>query len=474
MELLELNDIQGYVIRGYGDMRFSRFVLLKITDASLAKIWLKNIWPSLTSATPIGNIKQRPETNLNIAFTADGMLRIGLSEKNLNTFSHAFREGMITPHRQRMLGDIGSSAPEKWTWGGMNNERTHINLMIFGLTEEICLEYYARLSKDFAENGLTELNQLDGHTLPENKEHFGFRDGISQPIVRGSGQTGPENNTVNPGEFILGYPNEYNVFPDSPSIEDIQGDWNLLSPNNDNSGNKDLGRNGTYLVIRHLKQDVDAFWTFMNEQTKNEDQSINEEESIKLASKMVGRWPEGAPVTKYPDKNPGVISNENDFGYAKEDPDGLKCPFGSHLRRNNPRDSFEDNRTKMSYTLSNRHRIIRRGRMYGEVHVGTPNNRKPNGEVGIFFNCFNSDITRQFEFLQYAWINYTKNKLLYDDPDPILGVNDVSLLEPEKNFTIQAEPVNCTIKGLPQFVTVKGGSYFFFPSITVIRYLSTL
>ncbi|MFN0276289.1 MAG: Dyp-type peroxidase [Chitinophagales bacterium] len=474
MPELELADIQGYIIRGYSKMMYSKYVFLQVKDPSKAKLWLHEIADDLTTAKYIDDKSKIPDTSLNIAFTSKGLRALGLAEENIGNFTQQFREGMVTKHRQRLLGDFGSSDPVNWRWGADHTSPVHISLMVFGKDKEICLAYFETMKNQYENSGLEEVICIDGQTLPQNKEHFGFRDGISQPVINGSGRYGTKENTIKPGEFILGYLNEYNVYPDSPLISQEQGNMNLLAADAGGSGKKDLGRNGSYLVVRQMEQDVHAFWTFMNEKTKNADGSLNKQESTKLASKMVGRWPSGAPITKFPDKDPEIISDDNDFGYAKEDKDGLKCPFGSHLRRTNPRDSFEDDKIKESTLLSNRHRIIRRARLYGDPHIGSPTNTKPNGEVGLLFNCFNADISRQYELIQYTWANSTKIKELYNDPDPIIGVREVPDHGQEQNFTIQSCPVNKTIKGLQRFVTIRGGAYFFFPSITVIRYISSL
>lgn len=473
METIELKDVQGYVIRGYGNMQFSRFTLLKIKEPILAKKWIDSICKSLTNATIVPKT-ELPDTCLNIAFAPDGLKALGLSSKNIQTFSPPFKEGMTTDHRQRLLGDLDSSSPENWLWGGLKNDSVELLLLVFGKDELTGLSYYSQLKTDFEANGLEEYRNLDGLTLKDNKEHFGFRDGIAQPIIKGSGRVGPEYNCVNPGEFILGYKNNYNVYPDSPRIEEDQGNLNLLPADLTGTGKKDLGKNGTYFIVRQMQQDVEGFWNFMNTETSNQDGSINEQESTKLAARMVGRWPSGAPLTKFPEKDPGGVSDDNDFLYSKNDQQGSKCPLGSHLRRMNPRDSFENDSPKESKLLSNRHRLIRRARLYGDPFIGSPLNRKPQGEVGIFFNCFSADISRQFEFLHYSWSNFPKIKNLYADPDPIIGVREKPVKGQEQNFTIQGKPINTTVKGLKRFVTIKGGAYFFFPSITTIRYLCSL
>ncbi len=478
MEPLELQDIQGYVVRGYKHMMYSRYLLLNITDATAAKQFIHDKIDSITEVT------EHQKTNcLNIAFTSPGLKALGLSESNRQNFTREFREGMTTRHRQRLLGDFDGSAPENWRWGGPNNEEVHILLMIFGADKIAALDYYNILQQQFTTKGLKEILQLDGQTLPGNKEHFGFRDGISQPTIKGSGRTGPANDYINAGEFLMGYRNEYDVYPDTPILSDEQGNINLLPEDAAGSGRKDLGRNGTYMVLRQLQQDVKAYWTFINEKTKNADGTLNVRESAKLAAKMMGRWPSGAPVVKWPDEDPVItypnedpakFIDDNDFTYNDTDKDGLKCPFGSHLRRTNPRDSFEDNDAKESFKLTNRHRIIRRARLYGEPYAGSPTDFEPNGEVGLIFTCFNADISRQFEFIQYTWANYPKFKQLYNDPDPIIGVRENPEPGTQQVFTIPSKPVNTYITGLQRFVSVKGGAYFFFPSITTIRYLTTL
>lgn len=478
METLELQDVQGYIVRGYKYMMFSRYLLLSITDAVAAKKFIHDKIDAIT------HVNINPQKNcLNIAFTSLGLKALGLSETNRQNFTREFREGMTTPHRQRLLGDFDSNDPGNWRWGGPNNEEVHILLMVFGEDEKAAMEYYNELQTEFAASGLKEVLQLDGQTLPGNKEHFGFRDGISQPVIKGTGRTGPANDYINAGEFLMGYKNEYDVYPDTPIVTSPQGNTNLLTDDVGGSGYKDLGRNGTYMVLRQLEQNVKAYWTFINDKTKNDDGSVNVAASNKLAAKMMGRWPSGAPVVKWPDADPVTLFpdadpakfiDDNDFSYNDTDKEGMKCPFGSHLRRTNPRDSFEDNGAKESYKLSNRHRIIRRARLYGDPYQGSPTNTEPNGEVGLLFTCFNADISRQFEFIHYTWANYPKFKQLYNDPDPIIGVRENPLAGTDQIFTIPDKPVNKYITGLQQFVTVKGGAYFFLPSITALRYLTTL
>ncbi len=478
MVAIELTDVQGFLVNEYHSMQYSRYVMLQVVDSSAAKKFISSIAGSITNAAVAAE-----GHCLNLAFTSFGLKALGLKQENLDTFVREFREGMVTPHRQRLLGDFESSDPGLWRWGAPGNDEVHLLLMIFGTDKTATENKYDELKTLFSAAGCKEVFKIDGQILPGNKEHFGFRDGISQPFIKGSGFSGKDSDNLNAGEFLMGYKSEYNVYPDTPFLSVPQGNPDLLHDDVAGSGCKDLGRNGSYLVIRQLQQDVKGYWTFLNERTKNEDGTINVKDSTKLAAKMMGRWPSGAPIVrwpdedpveKYPDQDPAKFIDDNDFYYNDTDRHGMKCPFGAHIRRTNPRDSFEENTYKESILLSNRHRIIRRARLYGAPFVGSAINNDPGEEVGMLFACFNADISRQFEFIQYTWANYPKFKQLVNDPDPFIGVKEQPDPGTDQVFTIPHQPVNKYITGMQRFVTVKGGGYFFFPSVTTIRYLATI
>ena len=477
MSRLELSEIQALLFKDYKEMGSSKYYLMQVKDPSAAKKFLSSIADNITHANAAIN-----ETCLNIGFTSKGLMALGYNnEENMHTFSREFREGMVSPHRQRLLGDFDSSDPSKWQWGGTANERVDMIMMIFGKNESIADNYFQRLKQQF-EPGFSVVHVLNGKPLPNDREHFGFRDGISQPVIKGSDVNPAGNNDdIHPGEFILGYKNEYNIYPDAPLLKVPQGKPDLLSDNPDGYGDmatgkpfKDIGRNGTYFVLRQLEQNVNGYWSFIKKQTIDEQGNTNNEEATKIAAKMMGRWPSGAPLVKHPDKDPGVESDDNSFSYIKEDKDGEKCPFGSHIRRTNPRDHFEESPPGISLKLTRRHRIMRRVRSYGEDFIGSAENHTPNGEVGLLFGCFNANISKQFEFIQYTWANSPKFKKLYDDPDPIIGVRECPAAGVKQNFTIPQKTVNKVIPGLQSFVTVKGGAYYFFPSVTVLKFLGTI
>lgn len=474
MTPLELSEIQAYLFNDYKEMGCSRYYLMQVKDSTAAKKFFASVADNITNANTAIT-----ETCLNIGLTSNGFIALGYNnEENMHTFSREFREGMVTDHRQRLLGDFDSSDPSKWQWGGPGNERIDVIMMVFGKDDAIAENYFQLLKQKF-EPGFSVVHILNGKSLPNEREHFGFRDGISQPVIKGSGlNPAGNNNDINPGEFVLGYQNEYDILPDTPIVKVPQGKLDLLSNNHD--GHKDIGRNGTYFVLRHLEQNVDGFWNFLKKQTIDEHGNTNNLEATRIAAKMMGRWPSGAPLVKHPNTDPGGDSNDNSFNYinkdkdGNEDKDGTKCPFGSHIRRMNPRDHFEESTPGVSLKLTRRHRIIRRVRSYGEDFIGSAENHKPNGEVGLLFGCFNANISKQFEFIQYTWANSPKFKRLYDDPDPIIGVREKPAAGVQQNFTIPQETINKVVPDMQRFITVKGGAYFFFPSVTVLKFLGTI
>jgi deferrochelatase/peroxidase EfeB len=199
-------------------------------------------------------------------------------------------------------------------------------------------------------------------------------------------------------------------------------------------------------------------------------------ECVALASKMVGRWPNGAPLAVTPDVEDPAHADRDDFGYHEQDSFGYRCPVGAHVRRANPRDSLAPAPAD-STIVSNRHRLLRRGRTYGKPVAESMEAADVlaaedySGERGLHFVCLNTDIARQFEFVQHTWINNPKFEGMYNDVDAIAGDHD------KRNagyFTIPAEPVRRRVHDVPRFVHTRGGAYFFMPGIDAVRYLAAL
>ena len=330
-------------------------------------------------------------------------------------------------------------------------------------------------------------------------EPFGFADGVSQPQIDWDEQRPTPctqlgyTNTVALGEFLLGYENEYGKITDRPLLEPEAANAGLLDAK-DAPDRKDLGRNGTYLVMRQLEQNVREFWKFLHQQAGG-----NFAEASRLGAKMVGRMRAGDPLLPIqtepiPGIDPGTTT-QNQFTY-ESDPIGALCPLGAHIRRTNPRNSdfpgqrigcFRKLITMLGFgprgfyddlTSSVRfHRILRRGREYGsnlppeQALEPAPENEPPRG---LHFICLNANISRQFEFLQNAWIANTKFSGLTHESDPLLGNREsIPGCPVTGNFKIPAKGgLPRRIAGLRQFVTVKGGAYFFLPSLRALRYFA--
>lgn len=487
MEKLDLHDIQGIIIYGYGKLAAARFVLLRITNPIAAKNWLGTLAETITTAennpSDIGQ-----ETCLNLALTHCGLQELGLDGQTLALFSNEFQEGMtLTEHRRRILGDHGDSAPEYWEWGGSNPLDVHLLLMLYAIDEATLDRFYETQAQAFESGGVQPIKILDTHRLPKRREHFGFRDDVADPVIQGTGRQASPENTINAGEFILGYPNGYGQYTNRPLI-DLQRDPQQLLPVDPATGNKDLGRNGSYLVFRQLHQNVRLFWESLDTLTRNPDGNSDPDERIKLAAKMVGRWPSGAPLVETPDQDNPELAESNEFLYHATDPHGFKCPFGAHIRRVNPRDALEPNPgSQETLDTTNRHRILRRGRTYGKPLAESMEPADMlkaedlDGERGIHFICFNANISRQFEFIQHTWVNNPKFDGLYSDDDPLMGARKGSDQKGEKGekgefgrFTVQATPVRKCVADLPRFVQVRGGAYFFMPGVNAIRFLATM
>jgi Dyp-type peroxidase family len=248
-----------------------------------------------------------------------------------------------------------------------------------------------------------------------------------------------------------------------------------LLPATENGARRDFGRNGSYLVFRHIQQHVGAFWKFAAANAAEPTPQARTE----FAAKLIGRWPDGTPLGGKP--RPGATDEElNDFKFLPHDARGVVCPLGSHVRRANPRDALPASLVD-SETLSRRHRILRRGRPYGEPVSADaqPDAIDDTFERGLHFICFNASIGRQFEFIQHTWLNNPEFAGLRADSDPLAGdPRPRSTRGPAQGgrdvFTIQSDPVRRRFVGLPRFTTIRGGAYFFMPGKRALEYLASI
>jgi deferrochelatase/peroxidase EfeB len=490
----EFADIQGLLWSGYGPLKEACFLLLRVTDAAAARAWLRVAAESVTS---IEQLRQaRVDRALHIALTAGGMRALGVPEDVIDGFSAEFIAGLARDEgRSRRLGDVGTSAPSLWRWGGP--QEPHMLLMLYAA--ENLNAWRAQIEAGLG-GGLAVLDRLSTADMG-GEEPFGFLDGVSQPRIDWSAEREPGTtadldygNLLTTGEFLLGYRNEYGLYTDRPLLDPEQPGATALPIAEDNPARRDLGRNGSYLVMRELAQDVRGFWRFITARTDDDNAAIA------LAQAFVGRTMSGdvlVPPSAQPIRGVGPRELDiarNQFTYDA-DPAGLHCPFGAHVRRANPRTGdMPGGRQGLSARLirmlgfghqdlsqdlvaaSRFHRIIRRGREFGDQlkwqAAAQPD--APDPRSGLYFICLNANISRQFEFIQNAWLISARFDGMSGEADPLLGNREpMPAGHPTDGFTLQQpNGIGRRIDALPTFITVRGGAYFFLPGLRALRYFA--
>lgn len=510
-DAIETDEVQSLVFRGFPSHDYMLSAALTLPDNDTArKAWLNHLRRDVTFG-------EQPDvahtTATFVAFSARGMAKcLGRTEEekaeNMAAFPPIFRLGMA--ERARVLGDTGPSAPTDWQWADVNTtnnagKAADAVLFIYGTDAQACRDvlatHEAKLGRKAIWTLLTEPTKKtkDFRQAPDTGgekpmyEHFGFRDGISQPILRGTQRevaAEDKADVVDVGELLLGYRDGSGYAPMAvtlPAESDPGDELETDTPEflsrfprfagSQDADLRDFGRNGTYVVVRQLMQDVKGFNDFLavqeGELKKYEglSDSIGGEITQEwIAAKMMGRWRSGASLISRPHemtgrKTPGnqpPDTADNDFNFASDDPQGLRCPFGAHIRRSNPRGSLAPNDPKQAM-IERRHRILRRGRPYGDE----------TSEKGMLFVALCADIERQFEFLQQSWVGSPSFQGLSHEPDPITSPPSADPAKPFV-FTIPTPSGPVTMKNLKSFVTVRGGGYFFMPSRSAIRFVAGL
>jgi len=284
------SDIQGLVAFGYVKLTLATYYLLRIRDADAARAWcLKSLPVATAEPAP-----QAPDTALQIGFTPRGLQAMGLSDQTIGAFSIEFNSGIAgDPSRSRRLGDIGASDPASWWWGTPDKLPDMI-AMLFAKRD---LDSWTRTVQDENwQRAFEVLYRLDTSNMGGN-EPFGFHDGISQPAidwkpeVSSTGDGADFSNISAAGEFVLGYQNEYGKYTGRPLIDPADDPERILPAAGDDPSKKDLGRNGTYLVVRQLEQDVSAFWKYLDGAAGGD--AANRD---RLGAAMVGRTRAGDPL----------------------------------------------------------------------------------------------------------------------------------------------------------------------------------
>jgi Dyp-type peroxidase family len=536
---LDLADIQGNIVRPYGRFGFpiARHLFFNVANASAGRRFIERTRRAVTTAErwagidddPDPNVPSRPQVAVNIGLSFLGLLALELSTETLRHLPEEFIDGMAK--RSHILGDIGTSAPDRWDpiWVAAAHERdrqVHIWISLSaqakpdGTPVDALAERTEWLQSAALESGGVAL--LEGHRggdalfqsasalmqvvgpgqrAPTAKEHFGFTDGIGDPVftgqfepaieaseVIGNGKVVPGDKGWAPlatGEFILGHASE------SQELTPTAPPWSFM-------------RNGTFMAYRKLHQNVASFRDYAKQQAnlyqRTAAMESEAEAEATIRAKIVGRWSNGIPLAVAPTfqasrelaakwsdipalqlKGAAYTAAELarlaayerllcDFRYG-DDLEGIKCPVTAHIRRSNPRDGLHPMlvsgaTTTPTSSLSNRRRILRRGLPYG---VASPPDDA--GEHGVVFMALCASLFDQFEFVQQQWMQYGGSFNAGNDTDPLVG-----LRRPGAKFVIPADPAGSRppfiCAELPSFVETRGGEYFFLPSLTALRQIA--
>jgi len=438
--MLELDDIQHFLMARPHAM-VARYEFLSFKDPAAGRAWLDGIIEKVGVAGAVRAASETESRWVTVAFTFNGLRALGLDEASLATFPDEFRQGMVA--RAEVLGDTGANHPGNWI-DQTASPQLHAIVILFArdiAERERCKQEHEQFVTQCG--GVEVLSSLDLAAIPPldyAHDHFGYRDRLSLPAIEGLAGDEPtpgSGHALKPGEFFLGYPDENGPPNELPKPE-------ILS------------RNGSFVAYRRLEEHVGAFRDFLRQHGETP------EEQELIAAKLMGRWRSGAPLVLAPEKDDPALGADrqrnNNFDYGKMDPHGYAAPLGSHIRRMNPRDTAPN---------MNRRRMIRRGGTYGPaLPEGAPDDGVERG-IASFVGC--ASLIRQFEFAQNVWINDKNFHELGNERDPIIGNQDGTL-----EFKIPKRPIRKKITGLPSFTTVRGGAYFFLPSLKALRWLAAL
>jgi len=473
----DLHDIQGFGVAGFRKDH-QEAIFVRFGEAVGARKLLRLLQQRASSAWEVGSfntlfseVRNRTgeevlkATWLAVMLSASGYGHLGVPVTGLpaGEGTDAFAQGMAA-RKDRINDTRPHDAPEGWvvpfkpgsgdvhlaivigsdTWRDLDEEILRIREAVE--THDAKVVYYERG---------TRLGGKD-----KAHEHFGFRDGGSQPAIEGYDREPAkfEPPAVPAGEFVLGYTNAMG----------------------NNAVSDSMWTKGSFVVFRRLAQDVLGFRRQVASGVPGADPALN---PATMAARMMGRWPSGAPLELNPDNDPGRVPESNAFQYAADpfaDADGQKCPRWAHIRKANPRDAA----TPTAEDSPALHRMIRRGIPYGEALPEKASVDSRHRARGLHFFAIVGDIARQFEFVQRQWLddpNFPSGSAPAsgggygppsqgepDGPDPVVGHHDAGA-----TCTLHQPSGNHAFPLPDELVTMTAGEYFFLPSLSALTLLGT-
>lgn len=495
--LLAMDEIQGNVIPGFLKDH-QHFVFFSIDDPAAARTCLSKMHSRLSTAAEVVNahsvwksmrkrLGREPQAAqfifLNVALSASGLRKL-VQKTEVDLFGDAaFKVGLAA--RSTFIGDPEKAAAEghaaKWLVGGTKKPVDGVLIAasdnLSWLTQEC-----RKLETEIAKSGMSVVHRDEGNVNAApiaGHEHFGFKDGISQPAIRGRWPKDPwpfvsarnippgkdfdplrpdfaepGRRLVWPGHFLFGYGRQ-------------QRDDSRTQNSADKPAGPPWATNGSFMVYRRLRQKPDAFAKFVDGAAKALAKKYPKAALGKdrLAALLVGRWPSGTPIMRSPDKDIAIVKDGlNYFSFAKKqtpalpgdtaplnaaDPDGMVCPLAAHIRKVNPRDET----TEQGFAERTVPRLLLRR---GITYAANKNDK------GLLFVSYQSSVVEQFEFLMRFWVNQPDGPRAAAGHDPLLfqGAGHCNL-RIGKSVEKLATPGT--------FVVPTGGEYFFSPSIAFFR-----
>lgn len=469
-EVAMLEMLQGNILRGHGRHHTAHvFLRFDSTRASEVRQFLRENAESLTSAREqaanaaavraareAGHAKPETPPFVACALSHHGYEALGIDEA-MRPADPAFRGGMKA--RGAILSD---PQPDEWE----EQYRGEVDAMVLiggdsnaddeSRSDQVD-DALAELDRRLPVNAVQVLGIERGRAYfngnGDGIEHFGFADGRSQPLLRDQDVA---REAANGGGIV-----RWN--PAFPLRQVLEHDPSVEDPN----------AFGSYFIYRKLEQNVRGF--------KDAEEALARQlTELALAhgrtfdpelvgAKIVGRFRDGTPVLlQYAEGMHNPVPN--DFDYSG-DQQGLRCPFHAHIRKANPRGDVSRLRGIPIGDGERSHILARRGISYGDREQ---NGRKeftdrPEQGVGLLFMSFQKDIVAQFEFTQKSWVNNDDFIQPETGFDPVIGQGG------NVQHTHRAGWGDSTAPAMQQtfagFVTLKGGEYFFAPSLEFFRTL---
>ncbi|KAM0797506.1 peroxidase TAP [Usnea florida] len=469
---LDLNNVQGDILAGLPKKTQTYFFFL-IDDSRVHEFrtQLSHLIPLITTtAEVLGHQKTISQckgvaaqhgvpapllkiSGVNLVFSHKGLSKMGIDDSTIN--DPAFTKGMLADALD--LGDPPTTAdPKNPDWVPAFKHGVDGMVLVSGECHATVAEKLAEIEKIFfvgtPSATIHEALRIVGDVRPGNEkghEHFGFKDGISQPAIQGVDPTNnPGQEFVPPGVTILGREGDGITRPG----------WAV---------------DGSFLAFRYLFQLVPEFNTFLK---KNPIVGPAPDlGSELLGARLVGRWKSGAPVDLAPTHDDPAIANDNSrnnnfsYDFPEDQQTQDRCPFAAHTRKTNPRADLE----KLGFPTNptTNHRIIRRGIQFGpEVSAAEAASEKTTQGRGLLFAAYQSNLGNGFQFIQKSWANsptFISGKPGVPKPgfDPIIGADGAGA-----RSMVGTNPASqSTSLPLPTWVVPKGGEYFFSPSISALK-----